>query len=214
MRSIRFERIFPAMLLAAGLACVGVQAQTAKLPYNSVGTTPTKTDMGNLAWTAGPSGMDLPPGSGTAKQGRQIFLGKCSMCHGVDAQGVHWIPGKFSPIMGPRLGGGNAAPGNNSRPGKIVTIAYTSPFSEVIFNTIAVEMPMFRANTLTPDEVYALTAFVLFKNGIVREDEAMNRETLPKVKMPNRSAFPASDQMYMNMEKRGCYKTYGVCLGD
>jgi cytochrome c len=84
----------------------------------------------------------------------------------------------------------------------------------VLFNTIAVEMPMFRPGTLNPNQVYALTAFILFKNGIIKEEEAMNQETLPKVQMPNRNSFPASDDVYMDMKKRGCYKTYGVCLGN
>jgi S-disulfanyl-L-cysteine oxidoreductase SoxD len=214
MPSFRFERILAVMALSASVACVSALAQSAKSPYSGMGTTPTKEDMGNLAWTAGPAGKDLPPGSGTAKQGAPIFLAKCSMCHGAEAQGVHWIPEAFSPLGGPRLGGGNGLPVYNRPPGRITTIAYTAPFPEVIFNTIAVEMPMFRAGTLTADEVYSLTAFILFKNGIVKEDEVMNRETLAKVKMPDRDSFPASDQVYQDMQKRGCYKTYGVCLGN
>ena len=189
-------------------------AQTAKSAYNGIGTTPTKADMGNLAWTAGPSGKDLPPGSGTARQGRPLFLGHCSMCHGADAQGVHWIPEALSPIGGPRLGGGNGLPLYKRPPGRVTTIAWIAPFPEVIFNTIAVEMPMFHAGTLTADQVYALTAFILFKNGIVKEDQVMNRETLSKVKMPNRNSFPSTDAPFLNMDKRGCYKTYGDCMGN
>lgn len=100
------------------------------------------------------------------------------------------------------------------QPGQIVTLAYAAPMPTVLFNTIAVEMPMFRPGTLNPNQVYALTAFILFKNGIIKEEEAMNQETLPKVQMPNRNSFPASDDVYMDMKKRGCYKTYGVCLGN
>lgn len=88
------------------------------------------------------------------------------------------------------------------------------PFPEVLFNTIAVEMPMYHPGTLTPDQVYAVTAFILFKNGLVKQDEVMNRETLPKVKMPNAGSFPKTDEPYMNMDKRGCYKTYGYCMGN
>jgi S-disulfanyl-L-cysteine oxidoreductase SoxD len=84
----------------------------------------------------------------------------------------------------------------------------------VIFDTIAVEMPMFNAGTLKPDQVYALTAFVLFKNGLIKEDDVMNRETLSELQMPNRKSFPSTDDVYMDMKKRGCYKTYGVCLGE
>lgn len=181
---------------------------------SGIGSPPTQEDMGPLAWSSGPAGKDLPPGSGTAKQGAQIFAGRCSMCHGQDAEGVHWDPGAFSPLHGPRLGGGNGVPTYVRTPGQIVTFAYTAPSATAIFDTIAVEMPEFRAGSLTSDQVYSLTAFVLFKNGIVKEDDLMNRETLAKVQMPNRNSFPASDDVYMDMKKRGCYKTYGVCLGD
>jgi mono/diheme cytochrome c family protein len=214
MRSIRFETIVAVTVLTFGFACATALAQTGTSPYAGMGTNPTKEDLGNLAWTSGPAGKDLPPGSGTAKQGAPTYMGKCSMCHGPDGQGVHWIPGAFSPIGGSRLGGGNGVPAFIRPPGRVTTIAYTAPFPEVIFNTIAVEMPMFRAETLTPDETYALTAFILFKNGIIKEDEVMNRETLPKVQMPNHNAFPASDDVYLDMQKRGCYKTYGVCMGN
>jgi len=49
------------------------------------------------------------------------------------------------------------------------------------------------------------------ENGLIQEDEVMDRETLPKVQMPNRNAFPASDEIYMDMWKRGCIETYGEC---
>ena len=240
MRSFRFEGIVAVMALLASIACVTALAQTKAQPkaraqtqaqpqtqaqaqtkpqpqtalYSGMGSAPTKEDMGDLAFTSGPSGKDLPPGSGTVKQGEPIYLARCAMCHGEDAEGVRWQPEIFSPIHGPRLGGGTTVPVYNRPPGQITTLAYAAPWPEVIFNTIAVEMPMFRAGTLTPDQVYALTAFILFKNGIIKEDEVMNRETLTKVQMPNRKAFPASDNVYLDMKKRGCYKTYGVCLGD
>jgi hypothetical protein len=77
-----------------------------------------------------------------------------------------------------------------------------TPFAEVIFNTIAVEMPMVRPGTLTPDEIYALTAFILFKNGLIKGDEVTNRGTLPKVQMPNRNFLPASDDVWPGGEKK------------
>jgi mono/diheme cytochrome c family protein len=182
--------------------------------FTGLGTVPTKDDMGNLAFASGFSGKDLPEGSGTAKIGADIFAGRCSMCHGANAEGVHWAPMAFSPLHGPRLGGGNGVPTFNRVPDRIVTLSYAAPSPMVLFDTIAVEMPMFRAGTLKPDQVYALTAFVLFKNGLVKEDDVMNRDTLPKVKMPSAGTMPKSDDVYMDMSKRGCYQTYGVCLQD
>ena len=187
-----------------------------------MGATPTQEDMGNLAWASGPSGKGLPAGSGTAKQGANVFLGRCSMCHGANLQGVHWQPGEFSPVMGLPLarpdGGGLA--GSGSAPNKEARSPWTppitggAPFPEVIFNTVAVEMPMLRPGTLKADDVYAITAYIFFKNGLIKEDDVMNKDTLPKVQMPNRFFFPSSDAVYMDMNKRGCYQTHGVCLGE
>ena len=209
MRFIPSKRFVAVMALSASVGSVAALAQTSR--YSGIGTPPTDEDRGNLAWTSGPSGKDLPPGKGTAKQGTSIYMNKCVMCHGKDAEGVRWSPGSFSPIAGVRLGGGNTTPRFTLAPGQITTMAYAVPWATPIFNAIAVEMPFLRPGTLTADEVYALTAFVLFKNGIVKEDEVMDSQTLPKIQMPNHNSFPASDEIYMDMKKRGCIQTYGIC---
>ena len=210
MRYLPFKHFVAGMaVFVAG--CVGVLAQTPSL--SGIGRAPTEEELSVLNKAGGPSGKDLPPGKGTAKQGALIYMVKCAMCHGRDGEGVRWAPGAFSPISGPRLGGGNSVPlyFSNRPAGRITTMAYSVPFTAAIFNTIAVEMPLFRAGTLTSDEVYNLTAYMLFKNGLIQEDEVMDRDTLPKVPMPNRNDFPATDDIYMDMQKRGCIKTYGMC---
>lgn len=210
MRYIPFKQFVAVMaLLSASVGCVAAQAQTS--PYSGIGSTPTAEDLGNLALTAGRSGKDLPPGKGTAKDGARIFLVKCAMCHGRDAEGTRGAPGAFSPLAGSRLGGGNGVPVWNTPPGQRTTVAYFLPWSSALFNVVAVEMPMFQPGTLKPDEVYALTAYILYKNDLIKEDAVMDRETLPKIQMPNRNAFPASDEIYMDMKKRGCIETYGNC---
>jgi mono/diheme cytochrome c family protein len=236
MRYFRFESLVAVTALCASIACVPALAQTQQVQSQKhqqqqpqaqpktqpqpksqgptitiVGTTPTQEDMGNLAWAAGPSGKDLPQGSGTAKQGAEIFQAKCAMCHGQDAHGVQGQPGAFSPIGGLPLTGPKAEAPHNPW---IPPITSGAPFPEVIFNTIAVEMPMFRPGTLKADEVYSLAAFIFFKNGLIKQDEVMNSETLAQIQMPNRKYFPASDDVYMDQKKRGCYQTHGVCLGD
>ena len=232
MRYMRYERFIAVLVLFASVVCVNVLAQTQQAgartqkqhaqpktqpkpqtpSITGVGSAPTQEDMGNLAYTSGPSGKGLPPGSGTAKQGERIFLAKCSMCHGQDARGVRWEGGAFSPVTGPPLTGAPKSDPPNEP--WVLAVVRGAPFPEVLFNTIAVEMPVFRPGTLKPDEIYSLAAFILFKNGFIKEDEAMNSETLPQLQMPNRNFFPASDEVYMDMKKRGCYKTYGVCLNN
>jgi S-disulfanyl-L-cysteine oxidoreductase SoxD len=206
MRRLPFNLLIALLLLFASVSAATAQAQ--KTAITGVGSTPTQEDLGNLAWTSGPSGKDLPPGKGTAEEGTPLFFQHCVRCHGVDAVGVKATPMSFSPFMGPRLGGGNGVPLFKPVPGRITTMAYFVPWSTAIFNTIAVEMPFFRPGTLKPDEVYSLTAFVLFKNGLIKEDEVMNRETLPYVKMPNIKGFvpdASNTDEILDLKKRGAY---------
>ena len=207
------------MALLTGIGCVAALAQTS--PYSGIGRAPTQEDIGTLGRASGPSGKDLPPGKGTAKQGGPIYMTKCAFCHGRDLEGSRAPAASFSPLEGLRLGGGNTLPmwdpppPDPNAPPRVTTLAWFSPWVTSIWNSIAVEMPFFRAGTLTTEEVYSLTAFILFKNGLVKEDEVMDRETLPKVKMPNhRGMFVPNEDTpdeILDMQKRGCFKTYGVC---
>ena len=211
MRYIRFKLFMTVMALAAS-AGWGVTAMAQKASrYSGVGTTATQENIGNLAWASGPSGKDLPPGKGTAKDAMPVYYAKCAMCHGANLEGVHWAPGAFSPFAGPRLGGGNGVPVFKRPAGLVVTLSYQVPWAAVIFNTVAVEMPDYNPGTLTADEAYSITALILFKNGIIKEDDVLDRETLPNVQMPNRKAYPTSDEIYMDMKKRGCYQKFGIC---
>jgi len=210
MRYLRFKQLVSGIVLSASVGCVAALAQTA--PLSSVGTPATPEDIGSYGWTSGPSGKGLPSGKGTAKEGAAIYMVKCAMCHGQDLQGVPGTPGGLSPLMGRRLAGANSVPLYQMPPGKTSNHAWTMGSATAVFNVIAVEMPYYRPGTLTADEVYKLTAFILAKNTIIKEDEVMDRETLPKVQMPNRGNAPGlNDAIYMDMNKRGCFKTYGEC---
>jgi cytochrome c len=68
-------------------------------------------------------------------------------------------------------------------------MAVHSPFATIIWDYINRGMPLGQEGTLKPNEVYALTAFLLYKNEVIREDEVMDAQSLPKVKMPNREGF-------------------------
>ena len=211
MRYLLFKQLVAGIVLG-GIACVAAVAQTRD--YSGVGKAPTPEELRAADRGAGPSGKALPPGKGTAKDGARIFMVKCSMCHGQDGQGVTAPVGSFSHLRGPRLGGGTTVPlwpSPGSTPG-ITTLSYYVAYSSQIWNAISVGMPMFKPGSLTPDEVYSLTAYVLSKNGIIKEDAVMDRETLPKVEMPNHHGMvPDKLEDIPNIEKRGCYKTYGVC---
>ena len=209
MRYTTFKLYMAVMALSTSVGCVAALAQAPSV--RGVGRPATQEDIGNAAWSSGASGKDLPPGKGTAKEGMPVYYAKCAMCHGANLEGVHWTPGAFSPFAGPRLGGGNGVPVFKRPAGLVVTLSYQVPWAAVIFNTVAVEMPDYNPGTLTADEAYSITALILFKNGIIKEDDVLDRETLPNVQMPNRKAYPTSDEIYMDMKKRGCIEKYGIC---
>ena len=123
-----------------------------------------------------PDGTGLPPGSGTPAQGTQVFAAKCSACHGESGKG-----GVAAALVGgaPLTSGIEAAK----------TIANFWPYATTLFDFTRRAMPWNKPRSLTNDEVYALTAYLLSLNKIVGEQDVMNARTLPKVRMPNRDGF-------------------------
>ena len=125
-----------------------------------------------------PDGTGLPPGSGTPADGARIFAAKCSVCHGESGKG-----GLAAAIAG----GGPLTSGIETTK----TIANFWPYATTLFDFTRRAMPWPRPRTLTNDEVYALTAYMLSLNKIVGDNDVMNAQTLPKVRMPNRDGFIA-----------------------
>jgi cytochrome c len=128
------------------------------------------------AWdiAVSPTGAELPPGSGNATQGALVFTQRdCSTCHGPT--------GKDGPA--PVLVGATASKSTSFFP-----INYW-PFAPKIFDYIRRAMPYDRPGRLTADEVYSAVAFLLYRNGIIQEDDIMDAKSLPKVQMPHRSGF-------------------------
>jgi mono/diheme cytochrome c family protein len=123
-----------------------------------------------------PDGTGLPPGSGTAAQGANVYAEKCSSCHG--DKGVNPARG-FLPMVGPS---------KFDRINTMKTVPYYK-YATTLFDVVRRSMPFPMPRTLTDDEVYAVSAYILALNKIIGEDEVMNAETLPKVKMPNADNF-------------------------
>jgi cytochrome c len=148
----------------------GASAALAQLPNYNVGRTPTADEIRAQDITVGPAGKELPPGKGSAKEGAAIFEKRCAHCHGVNGLSE----GQFPALSGQRA--------------RVVNY----PFATTIWDFINSAMPRkvpdigSREGTLTPDEVYALTAFVLYRNNIVKETDVLDASSLPKVKMPKR----------------------------
>jgi cytochrome c len=123
-----------------------------------------------------PDGAGLPAGSGTAGQGASIYAQKCAACHGDNGKG-----GISSALIakGP-ITSINAAE---------KTIGNFWPYATTLFDYIRRAMPWQQPKSLTSDEVYALTAYILVLNKVIGENEPMNATTLPQVRMPNRDGF-------------------------
>jgi S-disulfanyl-L-cysteine oxidoreductase SoxD len=136
------------------------------------------TDEETKAWNidVAPTGEGLPPGQGTVKRGAQVYATMCAACHG--------LTGKEGPKD--RLVGGQ---GTLNTPKPIKTIGSYWPYATTVFDYINRAMPFTAPQSLTPDEIYSVTAWLLFQNGIIPEDAVMDAHTLPLVRMPNRDGF-------------------------
>ena len=176
---MRFGR-FSALAAALLAACAASWAQSPK--YN-LGRTPTDKEIRAWDISVGPEGKELPPGSGNAVVGAKIYAEKCALCHGPTA-----TEGKF--LHGVLVGGKESL--TTLEPMK--TIGSYWPYATTIFDYTRRAMPWRQPKTLTDDEVYALTAYILANNNIIGATDVMNAETLPKVQMPNRDGFIDADR--------------------
>jgi cytochrome c len=159
------------------------QISKAQSPTYGVGRSPTSEEISKWDITIGPDGQALPPGHGTAVEGAGLFVRKaCFACHGETGSGnpaptlIRGDGKSQNPCLPPCVNDSNV-------------MAFHSPYATTIWDYINRAMPLTKEGTLKPNEVYALTAFILYKNGIIKEDEVMDEHTLPKVQMPNRDHF-------------------------
>ena len=153
---------------------MGVSA-LAQLRTYGVGRTPSPEEIRAWDISIGPTGEELPPGRGTAKEGAQVYRAKCAGCHG--ATGIEGT----APILKSKAGPAGSDVDIWARE-RILPLR--SPFATTVWDYINRAMPLNREGTLTADEVYALTAFLLNINGVIPEDEVLDAQSLPKVKMP------------------------------
>jgi len=162
--------------LAAALLLLGSPALAQ--PYG-VGRTPTPDELRAMDISIGPAGDELPVGHGSAKEGATIFQAKgCAGCHGKAGAGA----------MAPELQSnkGQDLPIWERGRGKSgwMILPLTAPYATIVWDYIHRGMPLGKEGSLTADEVYSLTAYLLFLNKVIPEDQVLDKESLPKVKMP------------------------------
>jgi S-disulfanyl-L-cysteine oxidoreductase SoxD len=163
------------VLLAALIAVAPASAADAP----QFGKPVTQADIAAWDISIGPDGAGLPPGQGTAAQGEIVFAAKCQACHGEKGAG-----GPNDRLVG---GAGTIAPGK----APVKTVGSYWPYATTLFDYVRRAMPWDRPKSLTDEEVYAAAAYVLYLNGVIGQDDVLDAQSLPKVKMPNREGFTA-----------------------
>ena len=170
MASSHSRRSFVALAFGVGVAL----PQTPKL-----GKPITEADLQSWDISILPDGRGLPAGNGSPAQGAKIYAEKCAACHGEAGRGG------VAPFY-PALVGGEPLTNGIETP---KTIANYYAYATTVFDYIRRAMPYNQPRSLTGDEVYALTAYILSLNKLIGENDVMDAKTLPQVKMPNRDNF-------------------------
>lgn len=158
------------------IALMAVPAIAADDAGHGLGTPARAAALRQQDIAIGPRGDELPAGRGRAADGGVIYLAKCATCHG--ATGTEGP----DPML---VGGQGTLAGENPR----LTIGSFWPYATTVFDYIYRAMPFNAPGSLTSDETYALTAFLLEANGIIAADDVIDRDSLPAVAMPNRNGF-------------------------
>jgi len=174
MSTLRGNTIVVAIGAAALAACASLPSAPGKPP--AFGTAVSAEEIARFDISIPPSGVGLPAGNGTAKQGAAVYGAKCLACHG--AKGV----GKPADVL---VGG----VGSLASKTPLRTVGSYWPYATTLFDYVRRAMPIANPLSLSDDEVYAVSAYVLFLNGIVGEDAQIDAQSLPLVKMPNRDGF-------------------------
>ncbi len=167
---------------AALLTMGGIVAAHAEPPgYYKIGATPSAAQIDAWSIAIPPDGSRLPPGSGTVDQGGDIFGAECAACHGAFGEGVAAYP---------KLVGGVSDTGTGNVP---KTVGAYWPYATTLWDYINRSMPFYAPHSLKPDQVYALSAWILNMNGIVPDNFVADAKSITAVKMPNRNGFILKD---------------------
>jgi len=134
------------------------------------GSVPSEAEIKAQDIAVRPDGAGLPPGRGTVAAGEQVYKAKCVACHGPTG-----TEGPMDKLVGEKL--------------PVKTIGSFWPYATTVFDYIRRAQPYDKPGSLTDEEVYALTAWLLFRNNIIPVDQVIDADTLPKVRMPNRDGF-------------------------
>jgi cytochrome c len=176
----RSARIARRALTVVGIGTIVIAAAAppsrAQLPTYGLGRAPTPDEIRAWNVTIPPDGKGLPPGSGTATSGKAVYTERCASCHGEKGD-----DGKYDPLVGGR--------GTLATDKPVKTVGSYWPYATTLWSYINRAQPFDEPGSLTHEQVYAVTAFLLYLNGVIGETDVLDARTLPAVKMPNRDGF-------------------------
>ncbi len=153
-------------------------AVTQREPQQPLVTDVSESELAQF-FSSMPDGRGLPAGSGTVVQGEKVYKEQCAQCHGANLEGG----------VGDRLIGGRGTLAASSGQPPVKTLESYWPYATTLWDYIKRAMPFDKPGSMSNDDVYAVTAYILNQAQIVPDDATMNKETLPKVEMPNRNGF-------------------------
>ena len=168
---------------------LGERNLLAQSPTFAIGHTPTPDQLRAIDIEVTPDGKGLAPGTGTAGAGKDVYARRCETCHGPTG-----TEGPQDILVGGRGSLMTATP--------LKTVGSYWPYATTLWDYIRRAMPFDHPGTLTSDEIYGATAYLLFMNGIVGERDVVNQTTLPKIRMPNRDGFVADPRPDIPMRKK------------
>jgi cytochrome c len=177
-KGLRYTFAFGVLIVVVMLVAQAFRPALAQSPTYGIGHTPSADEIKRIDIEVLPDGRGLPSGSGTAARGKDVYTQRCLTCHGPS--------GKEGPQEAIAGGKGSLA---TAKPVK--TVGSYWPYATTLWDYIRRAMPFDHPGTLTDNDVYALTAYVLYLNDIVGQDTVINQTTLPTVEMPNRDGFVA-----------------------
>jgi S-disulfanyl-L-cysteine oxidoreductase SoxD len=155
---------------------IGGRPALAQSPTYGVGRAPTADELKTIDIEVMPDGKGLVPGHGTAAAGRDVYTRRCETCHGPTGK-----EGPQDVLVGGR--------GSLTTLRPLKTVGSYWPYATTLWDYVRRAMPFDHPGTLTADEIYGVTAYVLYMNGIVAEQQTLDQTTLPQVRMPNRDGF-------------------------
>jgi len=178
------ERGHAALLAALTILAAPDRALCQSYPDKfNFGVPASSQDIKSIAIAIAPDGKNLPAGKGDYAAGKKVYETKCSACHGANLQGVAGLPNM--PAGAALIGGRGTLATKNP----VLTVESYWPYATTLFDYIRRAMPYSAPGSLTADEIYAVSAYILAEGNIIDKAMVLDAQTLPRVQMPNRDGF-------------------------